>query len=153
MWTSKKHYYRLESWIVAGNAPSWIRRENNQTVGSIIHAYMRAVRVDGSLTDWLENLAGVLNGCILAPTLFNILLEVVIALAVRDADNLGALTSGCRISTLRFADDIGVLAEGVENLQSLLLLIWLAKDLGCESALSKLMFNSSLEKSNSYSCI
>jgi len=72
---------------------------------------MSAMRVDGGLTDLFETIVGVLQGCILYPLLFNILLEVVMALALED-EELGARTAGIRISNLRFADDISLLAEG-----------------------------------------
>ena len=115
---------------------------------------MSAVRVDGSLTALFKTLVGVLQGCILSPMLFNILLEVVMALAVSDADDLGALISGCRISHLHFTDDIGLLAEGVEDLQSLIALVNMTSErFGLRVSSPKLRFNSSLEKSNSYSCI
>jgi len=71
---------------------------------------MSAVRVDGGLTDWFETTVGVLQGCILSPLLFNILLEVVMALALDD-EKLGVRIAGVRISNLRFADDISLLAE------------------------------------------
>ena len=60
----------------------------------------------GWATDQLvQTLVGVLQGCILSPLLFNILLEVVMALATTDVE-FEALISGHRISNLRFADDI-----------------------------------------------
>ena len=39
---------------------------------------MSAVRVDGDLSEWFATVIGVMQGCILSPLLFNILLEVVI---------------------------------------------------------------------------
>ena len=50
---------------------------------------MSAVRVDGGLTEWFITAVGVLQTCILSPILFNILLQVVMALALFD-DTLGA---------------------------------------------------------------
>ena len=44
-----------------------------------------AVRVDGELTDWFETVVGVLQGCLLCPLLFNIYLEIVIAVALDGA--------------------------------------------------------------------
>ena len=46
-------------------------------------------RVDGELTDWFTTVGGVLQGCVLSPLLFNILLEVVMVLALLDHE-LGA---------------------------------------------------------------
>ena len=70
---------------------------------------MNAVQMDGELTNWFKTLVGILQGCILSPLLFNNLLEVIMALITTDVE-FGASTSGHRISNLRFADDIGLLA-------------------------------------------
>ena len=80
---------------------------------------MSAVRVNWELNDWFKTLVGVLQGCILSPLLFNILLKDVMALATTEIE-FGALISGHRISNLRFADDIDLLAESEPDLQSLL---------------------------------
>jgi hypothetical protein len=74
-----------------------------------------AVRVGtrGEVSNWFETLVGVLQGCALSPLLFNVMLEVVMALA--DVDDIG--TSGHRISNLRFADDIALLADGHSELK------------------------------------
>ena len=58
----------------------------------------------------------ILHGCILSPLLFNILLEVVIALATSDVE-FGALISGNRISNKRFTNDL--LAQFEPDRQSL----------------------------------
>ena len=47
---------------------------------SLYKVTMTAVRVDGGLTDWFTTVAGVLQGCVLSPLLFNILLKVVMML-------------------------------------------------------------------------
>jgi len=46
---------------------------------SLYEETMSAVRVDGGLTEWFVTVIGVMQGCILSPLLFNILLEVVMA--------------------------------------------------------------------------
>ena len=68
---------------------------------------MSAVRVDGDLSEWFITISGVMQGCMLSPLLFNVLLEVVIALALEN-NEFGAKVSGFCISNLRFADDICV---------------------------------------------
>jgi len=50
------------------------------------HSTECAVRVDCGLTDWFETVVGVLRGFILSPLLFNIFLEVVVALALHGCD-------------------------------------------------------------------
>ena len=79
---------------------------------------MSAVRVDMELINWFKTLVGVLQSCILSPLLFNILREVVMAFATTDV-YFGALISRHRISNLRFADDISLLAESEPDFQSL----------------------------------
>jgi len=75
---------------------------------------MSAVRVDGDLSEWFITISGVMQGCVLSPLLFNILLEVVIALALEN-NEFGAKVSGFCISNLRFADDICLIAEGLQQ--------------------------------------
>ena len=55
----------------------------------------------------------------LSPLLFCIFLEVVMARALDDG-NLGAIVSGSIVSNLKFADDIGLLSETADDLQSLI---------------------------------
>ena len=50
---------------------------------------MSAVRVGGELSEWFETLVGVMQGCMLSPLLFNILLEVVMAF-VTEVNTTGA---------------------------------------------------------------
>jgi len=75
---------------------------------------MSAVRVDGDLSEWFITISGVMQGCVLSPLLFNILLEVVIALALEN-NEFGAKVSGFCISNLRFADDICLITEGLQQ--------------------------------------
>ena len=66
---------------------------------------MSVVRVDTELSNWFLTVTGVMQGCVLSPVLFNILLEVVIAFALQGTET-EATISGALISNLRFADDI-----------------------------------------------
>ena len=75
-----------------------------------------AVRVDGDISDWFETIVGVLQGCVLSPLLFNIFLEMMIALGMDDS-SIGAVINGVKMGNLRFADDIAVLAEEELELQ------------------------------------
>ena len=86
-----------------------------QALYNISHS---AVRVNGSLTDWFTTRVGVRQGCIISPQLFNILLEVAMLYALHDLD-IGACMNGTIINNLRFADDIAILAESEEDLQTL----------------------------------
>ena len=66
---------------------------------------MSAVRVDGDLSEWFITISGVMQGCVLLPLLFNILLEVEIALALEN-NEFGAKVSG-----------FCLIAEGNDDLQ------------------------------------
>ena len=77
------------------------------------------MRVDNSFTDWFQTVVGVLQGCVLSPLLFCIFLEIVMARALDD-ENLGAIVSGSIVSNLKFADDIGLLSESADDLQTLI---------------------------------
>src|SRR6218665_378659 len=78
-----------------------------------------AVRVNGELSEWFETVMGVLLGCVLSPLLFNIFLEMIMAMAL-DESNEGADIRGERIGDLRFEDDIALLAEQEMGLQKTL---------------------------------
>ena len=60
----------------------------------------------------------VLQGCVLSPLLFNIFLEIVIAIALHGMGP-GAVINGVLLSDLRFADDIALLAGKETGLQEL----------------------------------
>ena len=53
-----------------------------------------------------RTIIGVLQGCVLSLLLVNILLEMVMARAAEEIDDIGAVISGSIINNLRFADDI-----------------------------------------------
>jgi Reverse transcriptase (RNA-dependent DNA polymerase) len=67
-----------------------------------------AVRVGGDIV-------GVLQGCVLSPLLFNIFLEVVVAMALDETDNK-AIINGEVLLNLRFTDDIALLAENEKEI-------------------------------------
>jgi len=60
--------------------------------------------------------SGVMQGCVLSPLLFNILLEVVIALGLEN-NEFGAKVFGFCIYNLRSTDDICLIPEGNDDLQ------------------------------------
>ena len=77
-----------------------------------------AVRVNGELTELFKTVARVKQRCVISPQLFNILLELVMLMALDDAQ-IGACIQGEQINNLRFADDIVLIAETPEELQTL----------------------------------
>ncbi|XP_072017134.1 uncharacterized protein [Amphiura filiformis] len=76
------------------------------------------VRVNGELTDWFTTLVGVRQGCVISPQLFNILLEMTMLYALHDS-NIGVNIQGQVVNNLRFADDIALIANSEEDLQTL----------------------------------
>ena len=77
------------------------------------------VRVNGQLTDWFWVTSGVRKGDNLAPTLFAIFVNDIAA----DINglNLGVpILNDERLSILKYADDIVLLAESAEDLQTML---------------------------------
>ena len=77
-----------------------------------------AVYPNNSIGDWFRTKAGIRQGCVLYPTLFNIFLEKIMADALNH--NEGTISIGGKINTnLRFADDIDGLAGREEELADL----------------------------------
>ena len=76
-----------------------------------------AVLVQGTKGDWFHTSVGVLQGCLLSPTLLNIYLKRIMtdALKIIMAISIGGRT----ITNLRFADDIDGLAGDDEELTTL----------------------------------
>jgi len=77
------------------------------------------VRVGGSLTEWFKTVVGVLQGDVHSPLLFAIFLEIIVVTLLKDID-IGAWINGHRLTDLRFADDIALLAESERSLQEAL---------------------------------
>ena len=77
-----------------------------------------AVFFNSSIGDWFRTTAGVRQGCLLSPSLFNILLERIMTDTLEDHE--GTVSIGGRtITNLRFADDINGLAGEEEDLAKL----------------------------------
>ena len=77
-----------------------------------------AVCFNNSIGDWFKTSVGVRQGCLLSPTLFNILLERIMTDALED--HAGTVSIGGRtITNLRFADDIDGLAGTETELANL----------------------------------
>jgi len=85
----------MAKWAMESYARSVLWRQNREAVRSIVqgHHERRTVRVDEDLSEWFITISGVMQGCVLSPLLFNILLEVVIALALEN-NEFGAKVSG-----------------------------------------------------------
>ena len=89
-----------------------------QVIKNFYNKATSAVLFNGSIGDWFRTTVGVQKGCLLLPTLFNILLERIMTGAVEDHEgtfNIGGRT----ITNLRFADDNDGLSEEEEELAKL----------------------------------
>ena len=97
----------------------WLPGKDNMNSRRHYKETFSAVRVGGNLTEWFNTVVGVLQGCVLSSLLFNVFLEITIITAIDD-DASGAWLNGVKISDLRFADDIALLAESKNQLQKTL---------------------------------
>ena len=89
-----------------------------QVIKNLYNKATSAVLFNSSIGDWFRTTAGVRQGCLLSPTLFNIFLERIMTDALEDHE--GSVSFGGKtITNLRFADDIDGLPgeeEGLANL-------------------------------------
>ena len=79
------------------------------------------VRISHRTTDWFKIGKGVFQGCTLSPCLFNLFADDIMRNARQDEDLAEIKISWRRISNLRLADDITLMAESEEELKSLLM--------------------------------
>ena len=79
-----------------------------------------AIRTEHGTTDWFQIGKGVCQGCILSPCLFNLYAEYIMRNAGLDKVQAGIKIAGRNINNLRYADYIILMAEGKEELKSLL---------------------------------
>ena len=85
-----------------------------QVIKNLYDKATSAVLINSSIGDWFRTTVGVLQECLLSPTLFNIFLERIITDALEDHE--GTVSIGCRtITNLRFGDDIDDLAGEEEG--------------------------------------
>ena len=95
---------------------------NTNHINGIQNLYDKAtsaVCFNGSTEGWFRTTVGVRQGCLLSPTLFNILLERIMADALEDHKSTVSI-GGRTISNLRFADDIDGLAGSELELANLM---------------------------------
>ena len=79
------------------------------------------VRTGHGTTDWFQISEGVCQGCILSPCLFNLYAEYIMRNAELDEAQGGIKIARKNLNNLRYADDTTLMAEGEEELKSLLL--------------------------------
>ena len=89
-----------------------------QVIKNLYNKATSAVLFNSSIGDWFRTTVGVPQGCLLSPTLFNIVLERIMTDALEDHE--GTVSIGGRtITNLLFADDIDGLAGEEEELANL----------------------------------
>ena len=97
-------------------------RSTSTTIQHLYNKAESAVYVDGQIGEWFRTTTGVRQGCLLSPTLFNILLEQIMNDALDN--HVGSVSIGGKIITnLRFADDIDGLAGSESELANLIKII------------------------------
>ena len=79
------------------------------------------VRTGHGTTDWFQLGKGVCQGCILSPCLFNLYAEYIMRNAGMEEAQAGNKIAERNINHLRYADDTTLIAEGEEELKSLLM--------------------------------
>ena len=79
------------------------------------------VRNGHGIMDWFQIGKGVCQGCILSSCLFNLYVEYIMQNARLDEAQAGIKIAGRNINNLRYADDTTLMAEGKEELKSLLM--------------------------------
>ena len=79
------------------------------------------VRTGHGTTDWFPIGKGVRQGCMLSPCLFNLYAEYITRNAGLEETQAGIKIARRNINNLRYADDTTLMAEGEEELKSLLM--------------------------------
>ena len=115
----KKAFDRV--WHTSLWATVWLYNiEDNliKTIECLYNKATSAVYHDNNIGEWLRTTTGVRQGCLLSPTLFNIVLERIMAHSFEDHER--TVSIGDRtITNLRFADDIDGLARQEQELVKL----------------------------------
>ena len=93
-----------------------------------------AVRVDGALSEFFEIHSGVRQGCVLSPLLFGIAMDWVLKTAMKKQAGI-EWVDGKKLSDLDFADDIALLNESWDGMQTM------TSALGSEAAKIGLVIN------------
>ena len=79
------------------------------------------VRTGHGTTDWFQIGKGVRQGCIMSPCWFNLYAEYIMRNAGLDEAQAGIKIAGRNINSLRYADNITLMAESEEELKSYLM--------------------------------
>ena len=97
-----------------------INEQNVSVVQRLYKGQQASVRVDGSLSDWFAIKKGVRQGCLVSPVSFDCYSEYIMKESADDLTWIGVTFSGRTINNLRYADDIVLIAQSSQALQTLL---------------------------------
>ena len=89
-----------------------------RTIEQLYDKATSAVQMNGSIEESFRTTVGVRQGCLLSPTLFNIVLERIMSDALEEHDGKVSI-GGRNITNLQFANDIDALAEEEQELEAL----------------------------------
>lgn len=95
-----------------------IGKEITELVKNLYESARSKVLISDQYSDWFETKVGVRQGCLLSPTLFNLFLERIMTDALENYQG-GVKCAGRRVTDLRYADDIDLMAESEEGIQEL----------------------------------
>ena len=90
-------------------------------LGNLCAGQEATVRTGHGTTDWFQIGKGVHQGCPLSPCLFNLYAEYIMLNAGLDEAQAGLKIARRKINNLRYANDITIMAESEEELNSLLI--------------------------------
>ena len=89
-----------------------------EVLKSLYNNVQCTTRINGFGTEWFDVSVGLKQGCILSPVLFNAFMEDLVQL-IRD-EQKGVKYGDLNVSILLYADDILLLSDCEEDLQSML---------------------------------
>ena len=91
---------------------------DRRIVGNLYWNQTATVLVEGNETESVNMCRGVKQGCILSPTLFNLYANDIFRKGLYDVDT-GIKVNGKSINKIRYADDTVLIADSIEELESL----------------------------------
>jgi len=97
-----------------------INEQNVSVMRRLYEGQQASVRVDGSLLGWFAIKKGVRQGCLVSLVSFSCYSEYIMRESADDLTWIGVTFSGRTINNRRYADDIVLIAQSPQALQTLL---------------------------------
>lgn len=92
--------------------------EATETSGVCARDHRQGVAGQGVTPEWVENNAGVIQGCVMSSTLFSLLLEKLIVRIRKDGKEVEI--GGERLGCLAYSDDVVLMVEKREEMGEIL---------------------------------